>query len=56
MSFFRWIVDKARPFSINFFRKEITWPSAAEDRCLYCNVRREFHESEDHRFREQEEI
>lgn len=50
--FFKWVCRVGKPIEITLLRKEFTWPSAGADACTICNVRREFHEHQDHIFKE----
>ncbi len=52
VKFFKWICTRGKPVEIDLIKKRFSWPSAGGDKCLLCNVSREFHEGQDHKFRE----
>lgn len=52
IKFFKWVCRRDKPIQITLLTKEFTWPSAGADACTICNVRREFHEHQDHIFKE----
>lgn len=51
---YRWL-SGGRGFKITLINKEFSIPDASRDKCVMCGVKREFHDTSDHKFVERKE-